>query len=107
MIAMALPAAGRASDGRISFVGAVTTPTCTLNVSDVGSSLIVKGLSKEGGMTLTVPAAAGIYFSMRAADCGGAIGASRIGTAPLVSIYFESVNSVDQEPVGVISLRYN
>jgi hypothetical protein len=29
MTAMALPGAGRASDGTISFIGGVTTPSCT------------------------------------------------------------------------------
>jgi type 1 fimbria pilin len=106
-IAMALPGAGQASDGRIGFIGAVTTPTCSLIVGGVGTSLIVNGLSNEGSTTLTLPAAAGTFFSISAADCDGAVDTTKMGAAPLVSIYFESVNSIEQESDGIISIVYN
>ncbi len=79
-IAMALPGAGQASDGTIGFIGAVTTPTCALIVSDVGTSL--------------------------AAGCDRAVDATEVGAATLVSIYFESVSSVGHESAGIINIVY-
>jgi len=105
-IAMALPGAGQASDGRIDFIGAVTAPTCTLTVSGVGTSRMVNGISIQGSTTLNLPAAAGTFFTISAADCMGAVDTTKMGAAPLVSIYFQSVNSVEQEPVGIISIEY-
>jgi hypothetical protein len=105
-IAMALPGAGQASDGRIGFTGAVTTPACARIVSGAGASLIVNGIGNEGSTTLTFPAAAGTYFRISAADCDGAVDTTKMGAAPVVSIYFESVNSVEQESAGIISIVY-
>ena len=105
-IAMALPAAGQASDGSIGFIGAVTTPTCTLIVGGVGTSLIMHGISHQGSTTLNLPAAAGTFFSMSVADCDGAVDTTKMGAATLVSIYFESVNSAEQESAGIISIVY-
>src|ERR1700689_1530479 len=105
-IAVALPGAEQASDGRIGFIGAVTTPTCTLVVRGVGTSLILNGISNQGGTTLNLPAAAGTFFSISAADCNGAVDTTKMATATLVSIYFESVDSVEQESAGIISVVY-
>ena len=93
-IAMALPAAGHASDGRIGFIGAVTTPTCTLSVSGVGTSVSVNGISS------------GTFFSISADDCDAAADTTKMGATPLVSIYFESINSGEQESAGIISIVY-
>jgi type 1 fimbria pilin len=105
-IAMALPGAGQASDGRIDFIGAVTTPTCEIFFSGVGTSLILNGISNQGSTTLNLPAAAGAFFSISAADCDGAVDTTKMGAATLVSIYFESVNSVKQESDGIINIVY-
>jgi len=105
-IAMALPGAGQASDGRIDFIGAVTTPTCTLLVRGVGTSLILNGPGNEVSTTLTLPAAAGTFVSIGTAGCGGAVDTSKMTAVPLVSIYFETVNSVEQGSNGIISIVY-
>jgi len=105
-IAMALPGAGQASDGRIGFIGVVATPTCTLIVSDIGTSGIVNGIGNQGSTTLNLGAAAGAFLSISAADCDGAVDTTKVGAAPLVSIYFESVNAVEQQSAGIISIVY-
>jgi type 1 fimbria pilin len=105
-VAMVLPGAGQASAGRIGFIGAVTTPTCTLIVRGVGASLIVNGIGNRGSTTLNLPGAAGTFFSISAADCDGAVDTTKMGAANLASIYFESVNSVELESDGIISIVY-
>lgn len=105
-VAVALPVAGQASDGRIDFVGAVTTPTCTLVVSGVGTSPIVSGISRQRSATLSLAATAGTFFSMGDADCLGVADTSKMGAATLVSIYFEIVNSVEHESGAIISIVY-
>ncbi|MGC1459485.1 MAG: hypothetical protein WA825_14510 [Steroidobacteraceae bacterium] len=105
-IAMALPCAGLASDGRIDFIGVVATPTCTLVVSDVGTSGIVNGIGNQGRTTLNLPAATATFLSISAADCDAAVDTTKVGSATLVSIYFETVNSVDQQSAGIISIVY-
>jgi hypothetical protein len=67
----------------------------------------VNGISNEGSTTLTLPGAAGTFFIISAADCTGAIDTTEMGAAPLVSIYFQSVDSVEQESGGIISIVYN
>jgi type 1 fimbria pilin len=106
MAAMALPGAGQAADGKISFIGAVTTPSCALIVSDVDPSRMIDSISNAGAATLILPAAAGTSFSISAADCDGAVYATKMGTASVVSIYFESVNSLQRVSDGIISIVY-
>jgi type 1 fimbria pilin len=103
-IAMALPGAGHASDGRIYFIGSVASATCTVVVSKPDTSLIVNG--NEGGRTLTLPAAAGALLSVGATGCDAAADTTKMAAAALVSIYFESVNYVEQGPGGIISIVY-
>lgn len=105
-IAMALSGAGQASDGKISVVGAVTTPTCTLIVSSVGVPLIGNGISNQVGTTLNVHSATGALFGKSAADCDAAVDTANMAAATLVSIYFESLDSVEREPGGIISIVY-
>jgi type 1 fimbria pilin len=105
-IAVALPGAGQASDGRIDFIGAVTTPTCTLIVSGVGTSLVLNSISNQGSTALNLPIVVGTIFSISAAECHGAADTTETGAATLVSIYFESVNSVGPESDGIIGIVY-
>jgi hypothetical protein len=105
-IAVALPGAEQASDGRLVFIGAVTAPTCALIVRGAGTSPILNDISNQGGTRLNLPAAAGTFLSISGADCNGVVDTTKIGTATLVSIYFETVDSVEQESAGIISVVY-
>lgn len=105
-IAMALPGAGQASEGRISFIGAVVTPTCSLIVGGVGTRVIANGIGNEGRAIRALPAAAGTFFRSGAPDCDAAVDTTKTGRVPLVSISFESVNSVEREFAGIISIVY-
>jgi hypothetical protein len=73
-------------------------------VRGVDTSLIVKGVSNQLNEAFTLPAAAGTVFS---ADCSEAAAPAKMGAAPVVSIYFESVNSVARESAAIISIEYD
>jgi hypothetical protein len=91
MAATALPGAGQASDGTISFIGAVAAPSCTLIVRDVDLSRLIDSIS---------------YAGRTAAGCDAAVDATKTGSASMVSIYFETVSSIDHESDGIISIVY-
>ncbi len=110
--AMALPMAGQASDGTITFTGAVTASTCVLSVN---------GLANAGTATVVLPTvdtaainasgatavAQGTFFSIGVSGCvpQNDLGApSPNGTAPThVQIYFEAGPTVDQATGGLIN----
>jgi major type 1 subunit fimbrin (pilin) len=106
---MALPLTGQASDGTITFTGAVTASTCTLSVNGSGT----------GNATVTLPTvdtsalsntgigttAAGTFFSVALGTCTGLadIG-SPVPAAPThVAIYFEAGPNVDEATGGLIN----
>jgi len=66
----------------------------------------MNSVNSQGSTTLTLLAAAETFFSISAADCDAAVDATKMGGASLVSIYFDSVNSVEQESDGIISIVY-
>jgi major type 1 subunit fimbrin (pilin) len=106
---MALPLTGEASDGTITFTGAVTASTCTLSVN---------GGANAGTATVALPTvdmaaltgsgvgttAAGTFFSVGVTACTAA---SDIGTTPhaptQVAIYFEAGPNVDEATGGLIN----
>jgi major type 1 subunit fimbrin (pilin) len=111
--AMALPLASQASDGTITFTGAVTASTCTLSVNggaNAGTATVAlptvdtASLTAAGAATST---AAGTFFSVGVTGCTAAhdLGApSPGGTAPThVQIYFEAGPTVDQATGGLIN----
>ncbi|HTW39108.1 MAG TPA: hypothetical protein VMD49_11115 [Steroidobacteraceae bacterium] len=110
---LVLPLAGRASDGTITFTGAVTASTCTLSVNgaaNAGTATVAlptvdtASLSASGAATST---AAGTFFSIGVSGCEPAsdLGApAPTGAAPThVQIYFEAGPTVDQGTGGLIN----
>jgi major type 1 subunit fimbrin (pilin) len=108
--AMALPMSSLASDGTITFTGAVTASTCTLSVN---------GASNNGTATVTLPTvdtaalsgttpkttAAGTFFSIAVSGCTAMtdIGLGTPAAPTNVQIYFEAGPSVDQATSGLIN----
>jgi major type 1 subunit fimbrin (pilin) len=108
--AVGLPMTGLASDGTITFTGAVTASTCTLSVN---------GAANSGTATVTLPTvdtaaltgsspkttAAGTFFSIGLANCNAAtdVGLPTAAAPTHVQIYFEAGPSVDQATSGLIN----
>ncbi len=106
--AMALPLAGQASDGTITFTGAVTASTCTINVNSSGAASTTVTLPTVDTAALgALSTAAGTFFSIAVTGCSAAsdIGApAPHGAAPThVAIYFEAGPTVDQVTSGLIN----
>jgi major type 1 subunit fimbrin (pilin) len=106
---MALPLTGQASDGTITFTGAVTASTCTLSIN---------GTANNGTATVTLPTvdtaaltgagagttAAGTFFSVGLASCHAATDIGTVPAAPTsVAIYFEAGPNVDEATGGLIN----
>lgn len=108
--AMTLPMSGLASDGTITFTGAVTASTCTLSVngaSNNGTATVTLPTVDTAALTGTTPktTAAGTFFSIGVSACN-AVADIGLGTpaAPThVAIYFEAGPSVDQATGGLIN----
>jgi major type 1 subunit fimbrin (pilin) len=111
--ALVLPPAGRASDGTITFTGAVTASTCTLSINglvNAGTATVAlptvdtAALTGAGAATST---AAGTFFSIGVSNCTAAndLGAAAPnGAAPThVQIYFEAGPTVDETTGGLIN----
>lgn len=113
--AMSLPVATQASDGTITFTGAVTASTCTVAVG--GNSTTAGTLSGDGTVSLPTVSvsslpntatksapntAAGTFFNMAVSGCTAASDIG--GAAPThVEIYFEAGPNVDQATGGLIN----
>jgi len=105
---MALPLSTQASDGTITFTGAVTANTCTVNVNGSGSNNATVVLPIVDTSALTnasgpLQTAAGTFFNMAVSACTAThldIG----GAAPTtVQIYFEAGPNVDEATSGLIN----
>jgi major type 1 subunit fimbrin (pilin) len=108
--AMGLPMSGFASDGTITFTGAVTASTCTLSVNggtNAGTATVAlptvdtAALAGSGATTT----AAGTFFSIGVSACS-ALADIGLGTpaAPTnVQIYFEAGPTVDEATSGLIN----
>jgi major type 1 subunit fimbrin (pilin) len=105
---MALPMAGRASDGSITFVGAVTENSCAVQVDGEGAgdgSVALPVVDATALQDLPAPrnTAAGSFFRIVVSACA----ASRpdiAGQAPGgVAIYFEAGPNVDAVTSGLIN----
>ena len=112
--AMVLPLAGRASDGMITFTGAVTASTCTVNVNGAGSAnatvalptVDTAALSGAAGTATTASqqTAAGTFFNVVLSDCSAATDIGDPAAAPTtVAIYFEAGATVDEGTGGLIN----
>ncbi len=105
---MGLPMSGLASDGTITFTGAVTGSSCTIDVNGSGSTTTTVALPTVDTAALTDVAprttAGGTFFNIALSACSAAddYGA---GAAPTnVQIYFEAGPNVDENTGGLINL---
>jgi|SRR5579872_4472392 len=105
--ALVLPLSSQASDGTITFTGAVTANTCTVSVNASGANATV-ALPTVSTSALTNAAAkttaAGTFFNMAVSACTATPIADIGGTAPTtVAIYFEAGPNVDEVTGGLIN----
>jgi major type 1 subunit fimbrin (pilin) len=105
--AMVLPLSSQASDGTITFTGAVTANTCTVSVNASGANATV-ALPTVSTSALTNAAAkttaAGTFFNMAVTACTATPIADIGGLAPTtVAIYFEAGPNVDEVTGGLIN----
>jgi major type 1 subunit fimbrin (pilin) len=107
--AMALPLSTQASDGTITFTGAVTASTCTLKVNGAGTGDGAVALPTVDTSALTNAAtatktAAGTFFSIGLTNCTAATDLLPGPAAPTtVAIYFEAGPNVDVATGGLIN----
>ena len=105
--ALVLPLAGQASDGTITFTGAVTANTCTVSVNASGANATVALPTVSTAAldnTATKTTAAGTFFNMAVSACTATPLADIGGAAPTtVAIYFEAGPNVDQVTGGLIN----
>jgi major type 1 subunit fimbrin (pilin) len=103
--AMALPLSSQASDGTITFTGAVTDNTCTVNVNGSGSNNATVTLPTVGlaalDNTATKTTAAGTFFNIAITSCAALVHDNVTPTS--VGIYFEAGPNVDQATGGLIN----
>ncbi len=102
---IAIPLAGHASDGTITFSGAVTGNTCTVVVNNTTASATVTlptvDSSALGGTGTT---AAGTFFSMTVSGCTSpAVNDFGAGAPTTVQIYFEAGADVDEATGALIN----
>jgi major type 1 subunit fimbrin (pilin) len=105
--AMALPLSTQASDGTITFAGAVTANTCTVSVNASGNNATVT-LPTVSTSALTNVAtkttASGTFFNVAVSLCTATPIADIGGVAPTtVAIYFEAGPNVDEVTGGLIN----
>lgn len=105
--AMGLPLSSQASDGTITFAGAVTANTCTVSVNSSGANATVAlPTVSTAALTnaVTKTTAAGTFFNMDVSACTATPVADISGAAPTtVAIYFEAGPNVDQVTGGLIN----
>ncbi|HEX3838197.1 MAG TPA: fimbrial protein [Steroidobacteraceae bacterium] len=107
--AMALPLSSQASDGTITFTGAVTASSCALQVNNAGTgdgavtlpTVDTSALTNAGA---TLKSAAGTFFSIALTNCTSATDLLPGPTATShVAIYFEAGPNVDEATGGLIN----
>jgi major type 1 subunit fimbrin (pilin) len=106
--ALATPLSGLASDGTITFTGAVTASTCTIKINGTGSGDGTVALPTVDTAALTNGAArttaGGTFFSVGLSACTAATDIGSTPSAPTtVQIYFEAGPNVDEVTGGLIN----
>jgi major type 1 subunit fimbrin (pilin) len=105
--AMMLPLSSQASDGTITFTGAVTANTCTVSVNASGANATVALPTVSTSAlnnTTAKTTAAGTFFNMAVTACTATPVADIAGVAPTtVAIYFEAGPNVDEVTGGLIN----
>ena len=105
---LAAPMSSLASDGTITFTGAVTASTCTIKINNAGTGdgtvalPIVDTAALTNGAARTT--AAGTFFSVGLSACTAATDIGGTPSAPTtVQIYFEAGPNVDEVTGGLIN----
>ena len=104
--AMALPLSSQASDGTITFTGAVTANTCTVSVNALGNSPTVHlPIVSQSALTNATAktTAAGTFFNMVVNGCTTAAADVNGHVPTSVQIYFEAGPNVDETTGGLIN----
>jgi major type 1 subunit fimbrin (pilin) len=109
--AMALPLSSVASDGTITFTGAVTANSCTINVNGSASNNATVALPIVDTAALTnasapLTKAAGTFFNIALSACDAShadVASGGTAVPTLVAIYFEAGPNVDQATSGLIN----
>ncbi len=106
--ALAAPMSGLASDGTITFTGAVTASSCTIKINGAGTGDGTVALPTVDTAALTNGAArttaAGTFFSVGLSACTAATDIGATPVAPTtVQIYFEAGPNVDEVTGGLIN----
>ena len=107
-VALAAPMSGLASDGTITFTGAVTASSCTIQVNGAGTGNGTVALPTVDTAALTNGAAktkaGGTFFSIALSSCAAVADIGGGPSAPTgVQIYFEAGPNVDQTTGGLIN----
>jgi major type 1 subunit fimbrin (pilin) len=106
-VAIILPMSSLASDGTITFTGAVTASSCTINVNGSGSTTATVALPTVDTAALTDVAprttAGGTFFNILLSGCA-AVDDYGAGAPTNVQIYFEAGPNVDENTGGLINL---
>lgn len=105
---MAVPMSSLASDGTITFTGAVTASSCTIQINGAGTGDGTVALPTVDTAALTNGAArttaAGTFFSVGLSSCNAVADIGGGPSAPTtVQIYFEAGPNVDQVTGGLIN----
>jgi major type 1 subunit fimbrin (pilin) len=106
--AIGMPLSSLASDGTITFTGAVTGSSCTINVNGSAAADATVALPTVDTAALDNTAgqtdAGGTFFNIALSNCTG-VDDYGGGAAPTnVQIYFEAGPNVDEETGGLINL---
>jgi major type 1 subunit fimbrin (pilin) len=107
---MALPMSTQASDGTITFTGAVTASSCTLKVNGVsngGTATVALPTVDTAALSNVSPktTAGGTFFSIGVSGCTAVqdLGVSPFTAPTQVQIYFEAGPNVDETTGGLIN----
>jgi len=105
--AMALPMSTQASDGTLTFTGAVTANSCTLKVNGVTGATATVALPTVDTAALSNVAprttAAGTFFSIDVSACTAVQDIGGTAAPSTVQIYFEAGPNVDETTGGLIN----
>ncbi len=105
--AMALPMSSQASDGTLTFTGAITANSCTIKVNGVTGATATVALPTVDTAALSNVAprttAAGTFFSIDLSACTALTDIGGTAAPATVQIYFEAGPNVDQTTGGLIN----
>lgn len=105
--AMALPMSSQASDGTLTFTGAVTANSCTIKVNGVTGATATVALPTVDTAALSNVSprttAAGTFFSIDLSSCSAITDIGGTAAPSTIQIYFEAGPNVDEATGGLIN----